>query len=125
MRPLTITSSRLRALRDAKGMSQDEVAKYLGITRTAYNKYEAGVIYPVRNVKELATLFHVTTDYILGYPESPLEVQVRQADAHTRKQVGKYLALSKRGQDIVDVTLDAVYQREGCPNHSSEEIGSS
>lgn len=118
---MTITSNRLRAMREAKGMSQDDVAKYLGITRTAYNKYEAGVIYPVRKVKELATLFHVTTDYILGYAEPPWQVQLRQADARTEEQVQKYLSLSNNGKDIVDVTLDAVFDREGRPTKSQSE----
>lgn len=120
---MTITARRLRALREAKGMSQDDVAKYLGITRTAYNKYEAGVIYPVRKVKELATLFHVTTDYILGYEEPPLQIQIRQADARTQAQVQKYLDLSEQGKDIVDITLDAVFNRKRRPGHPQEEQG--
>ena len=61
-----ITSQRLRELREAKGLSQNEVAKLIGVTRTAYLHYETGRYKPVRKIKELCNLFNVTSDYILG-----------------------------------------------------------
>lgn len=61
-----ITGERLRRMRVAKDLSQEEVAKVLGISRTGYNKYESGDIKPVRKLKELSVLFRVSTDYILG-----------------------------------------------------------
>lgn len=121
MNALSITARRLREMREAKGLHQEDLAEYLGITRTAYNKYEAGVIYPVRKVKELAKFFHVTTDYILGYPEASWQVQLRQADARTRKQVEKYLRLSAKGKDIVDTTLDAVCELEAKKKLKTDE----
>ena len=63
---MTVTGDRLRALRQNLGISQEEVAKKLGISRPAYVNYEQGKSQPVRKLKELATLFDVTTDYILG-----------------------------------------------------------
>ena len=44
---MDITASRLRELRKSKQLSQEDVANYLGITRTGYNKYESGDIKPV------------------------------------------------------------------------------
>lgn len=61
-----ITAQRLRELREAKGLSQNEVAKLIGVTRTAYLHYETGRYKPVRKIKELCNLFNVTSDYILG-----------------------------------------------------------
>ncbi len=63
---MNITGDRLRKLRSEKGISQEEVAKYIGISRTGYNRYESGDIKPVRKLKELSKLFGVSTDYILG-----------------------------------------------------------
>lgn len=63
---MNITGDRLRKLRKEKSMSQGEVANSIGISRTAYNKYESGVIKPVRKLTELSRLFGVTTDFILG-----------------------------------------------------------
>lgn len=61
-----ITAQRLRELREAKGLSQSEVAKLIGVTRTAYLHYETGRYRPIRKIKELCNLFNVTSDYILG-----------------------------------------------------------
>lgn len=61
-----ITGKRLKTLRLDKEMSQEDVAKIIGISRPAYNKYESGAIKPVRKIKELCDLFGVSADYILG-----------------------------------------------------------
>ena len=63
---MSITANRLRALREERQMSQNDVAKILGISRTAYVKYETGESRPVRKLNELSKLFGVSTDYILG-----------------------------------------------------------
>ena len=109
---MSITPRRLLELRKSRHTSQAEVAAYLGITRTAYNKYESGTIRPVKRLTDLADLYGVSTDYILGR-EEPLLVQnmLNISDESTR-QIQKYLELSDNGKDIVDITLDAVYKRE-------------
>ena len=62
---------RLRALRTQRGYSQEQVAKMLGVGRTTYLKYESGENKPSRNLDKLASLFGVTTDYLLGRTASP------------------------------------------------------
>lgn len=108
---MNLTAQRLRALRKRKGLSQMDVARILGITRTAYNKYESGASAPSRKLRELAQLYQVSTDYILG-EENALAAKLREADARTSSHLHKYLDLSDEGKDIVDITLDAVYARE-------------
>ena len=108
---MSITGKRLRALRERKGMSQEAVADYLGISRTAYNKYESGVIKPVRKLERLAQLFGVSADYILGREDSTVLVS-GGTEPGVEQQIKKYIGLSRGGKDIVDITLDAVYQRE-------------
>lgn len=107
---MNVTACRLRALREESKMSQQEVADFLGITRTAYNKYESGVIKPVRKLNELAALFGVSADYILGINENPDEQN--SVNPHDHNQFKKYLSLSTDGKDIVDIMLDAIYERE-------------
>ena len=63
---MNITSKRLRELRKNLGFSQEELAKKLGISRTAYVKYETGESRPVRKLQELSDLFNVSIDYLLG-----------------------------------------------------------
>lgn len=62
---------RLKTLRKERGYSQEDVAKMLGIGRTTYLKYESGENKPSRKLKELASLFGVTTDYLLGRDDAP------------------------------------------------------
>lgn len=58
---------RLKELRKLKKATQDDVAKYLGISRPAYTAYEAGKREPDDETKiKLANYFGVSTDYLLG-----------------------------------------------------------
>lgn len=107
---MNLTACRLRELREKRHISQQKVAGYLGISRTAYNKYESGVIRPTRKLDKLAALFGVSVDYILGRTEEiPAD---RTTDPFLHEQWKKYLLLSDAGREMVDIMLDAVYKRE-------------
>lgn len=68
---MSITGDRLRALRQDIGLSQEDIAKKIGVSRPAYVNYEQGKSRPTRKLKELSTLFNVTTDYIMGLSDNP------------------------------------------------------
>ena len=54
-----------------KGLTQAELAKQLGITRSSVNAWEMGISVPsTQYVVELASLFKVSTDYIFGVDTS-------------------------------------------------------
>ena len=72
MNGMSITSERLQALRKARGYSQQDVANLIGVGRTTYLKYENGDKKPTRKINELARLFQVSTDYLLGNADSPV-----------------------------------------------------
>ena len=58
---------RLRKLRVNKALYQKDIAKYLGVDRTTYVKYETGVSEPdYATLMKLAEYFKVSTDYLLG-----------------------------------------------------------
>ena len=58
---------RLKQLREKHNLSQSQVAKRLGITRAAISSYENNSPLPSVNVlAELALLYRVSTDYLLG-----------------------------------------------------------
>ena len=63
---MSITGTRLKDLRTKRNVSQADVAKAIGISRTAYVKYETGASKPVRKLHELAKYFNVSADYLLG-----------------------------------------------------------
>lgn len=57
----------LKREREKKGLLQKDVAKYLGIDRTTYVKYERGQSEPSFEILlKLAKYFSVSVDYLLG-----------------------------------------------------------
>ena len=58
---------RLKKLREQNAMTQTELAKKLGITRSSVNAWEMGISVPsTALLVDIAKLFHVSTDYLLG-----------------------------------------------------------
>lgn len=57
----------LFALRRAAGLTQESIAQQLGLDRSSYTYYETGVSTPtVATLKQLADIFGVSVDYLLG-----------------------------------------------------------
>ena len=73
MNGMSITSERLQELRKARGYSQQDVAKLIGVGRTTYLKYESGDNRPTRKLNELARLFNVSADYLIGLTDTPAD----------------------------------------------------
>lgn len=58
---------RLRNLRTARNMSQEQVARHIGLTRSAYSHYEINNRQPVyTTLLKLAVLFDVSVDYLIN-----------------------------------------------------------
>ena len=52
---------------ERKAWTQTELAKILGVTRSCVNAWEMGISVPsTQYVVELASLFHISTDFLLG-----------------------------------------------------------
>ncbi len=59
--------TRIRELRRAKGMTQVDLAKVLGVTKQSVSNWENDNIQPsIEMLVRLAQFFSVTTDYLLG-----------------------------------------------------------
>lgn len=64
-------STRLRELRTNKGLRQEQVAKLIGINKSAISTYENDSRQPSFEILvRLATLYRVSTDYLLGQTNS-------------------------------------------------------
>lgn len=58
---------KLKSLRLEKNLTQKQVADRIGLAISAVSSYESGSRYPSYEVLiQLARMFHVTTDYLLG-----------------------------------------------------------
>lgn len=61
-----MVADRIKSLREQSGMSQTELAKLLGITRSSVNAWELGISVPsTPYIVELANIFKISTDYLL------------------------------------------------------------
>ena len=71
-----MVSDRIRLLRERRGLTQSELAKQLGITRSSVNAWEQGISVPsTQYIVELAGIFKISTDYLLGV-ESTASINV-------------------------------------------------
>jgi len=67
-------ADRIQSLRKIKGISQEELADQIGVTRQAVSKWESEQSIPdMEKVILLSDYFEVTTDYLLKGIESPKE----------------------------------------------------
>ena len=59
-------ADRIQALRKAKGISQEELAEHVGVSRQAVSKWESGQSTPdLEKIITMSDFFEVTTDYLL------------------------------------------------------------
>lgn len=81
-----MVAGRIRELRELQNLSQAELGKKLGITRSSVNAWEMGINLPSTHyLMELSKIFRVSTDYILGL--TPQEVLVLDGLASEEKSI--------------------------------------
>ena len=62
-----MVAEKVKTLREARGWTQAELARRLGLTRNGVNSWEQGLSTPSpASLVDLATIFHVSADYLLG-----------------------------------------------------------
>ena len=68
--------SRIKQLREKRGLIQEILAAELGITQQMLSKYERDVtLIKVDILKKIATYFNVTTDYLFGVSDVKRDLQ--------------------------------------------------
>lgn len=106
---------RIAEKRKEMGMTQIELAEQMHVTRQTISRWEAGTVYPdVEKVSELASILHVSCDYLLtdmddAQMPSPSKLSKAPAGAVTRllqAVVGKKVKLSFYDEEIDDDVFD-------------------
>ena len=60
-------SERIKLLRENNKLTQSDLSKKLKITRSSINAWEMGISVPsTQMLVELSSIFHVSTDFLLG-----------------------------------------------------------
>lgn len=57
---------KLRELREVGGLTQEELARRLGVSRRSINRYEQGNLPDVYALQQLSLFFDISVDYLLG-----------------------------------------------------------
>ena len=66
-----MVAERIKELREKNNYTQSSLAKKLNVTRSSVNAWEMGISVPsTALIVELAKLFQVSTDYLLGLSEN-------------------------------------------------------
>ena len=66
-----MVADKIKMLREKRGITQSELANRLGITRSGVNAWEMGISVPsTQYIVLLAKFFDVSTDYLLGLPNT-------------------------------------------------------
>ncbi|WP_161946723.1 helix-turn-helix domain-containing protein [Ureibacillus xyleni] len=61
-------ATRISTLRKEIGITQEQVAQYVGVSKAAVSKWETGLSYPdITLLPKLATFFNLSIDALLGY----------------------------------------------------------
>lgn len=94
-------SEKLKGLRKGRGLTQEELAEELFVSRTAVSKWESGRGYPgIDSLREISRYFGVTVDELI----CPDEI-ITAAQNEKRELIGRYTSLICAALDISAVLL--------------------
>ena len=94
-------NEKLQKLRKSKGLTQEELAQAIFVSRTAVSKWESGRGYPnIDSLKGLAKFFCVTVDELI----SPDEI-IAAAKKEKRELIGNYTSLLCHVLDVFTALL--------------------
>lgn len=105
--------SRIKQLRENRGLIQEILASELGITQQMLSKYERDVLcIKVDVLKRIAEYFNVTTDYLLGVSEVKRDLQGQMKVNKTLDTyydlIEIYKGLDEYDQEMVWSTMQTV-----------------
>ena len=94
-------NEKLQELRKSKGMTQEELAEALYVSRTAISKWESGRGYPnIDSLKEISRYFSITIDELICSDE-----MITVAENEKKELISKYISLICNALDILTVIL--------------------
>lgn len=112
-----MNTQNLKKAREATHLTQSQVAEKLGVTHVTYQNYEYGKREPNNALLcNIADLFHVTTDYLLGRDvneSEPVEQLVKRFNLSVpeRDALNNYLSLPDSARrDFVKIFKQIIHE---------------
>ena len=85
MKPLKLGEN-IAALRRKANITQDQLANWIGVSKSSVSKWETNTSYPdIIFLPQLATLFNVTVDELMGYEPQLTPVSYTHLDVYKRQ----------------------------------------
>ena len=114
--------SRIKNLREKRGIIQEILAAELGITQQMLSKYEKDVtVIKVDILKRLAEYFNVTTDYLLGMSDVKRDltgqIKLNETLDEYYDMIEVYKTLDQYDQELVWSLLQIVRKNEEKKKH--------
>lgn len=108
-------AERLKELRKQRGLTQERLAKIIGVERSTIGKYEGkGGVIPSDDIKyKLAELFGVSVDYLLGRTDIPIQIDYSSLSKEEKDVVLMYRELSDNAQELVIDYLRMLLSKKG------------
>lgn len=104
-------------LRSDNGLKQKQLAEILNVSPGTVSNYENGVYYPdIEKIVQLANLFHVTTDYLLGRTENNISPDLLNKRIADGKPIAKYIRILQslpedRQRAVIAILEDMDFRR--------------
>ena len=99
-----LRGDRLKALRESRGFTHQELANSLDIGSAQIWRYEAGKISPTAEVlARMAQVFDVSVDYLLDLTNEPLPPGVSKSDLSEKER--NVVAALRRGENYEAIKL--------------------
>ncbi len=72
--------------RKEKGLTQDDIANYIGVTKASVSKWETGRSYPdITFLPQLASYFDISIDELMGYEPQLTKAEIRKLNKQLSK----------------------------------------
>ena len=117
-------ANRIQTLRKSRGLSQEELADKIGVSRQAVSKWESEQSFPdIEKIILLSDYFNVTTDYLLKGIEPNADTSKNQLDARISSILGTVLnfigfviaiVIWIERQTAISVAIGSVIMAIGC-----------
>ena len=96
-------AKKLLTLRKAKGMTQEQLAEKLNVSRQSISKWESGQAAPeLEKIAALSTVFDVTTDYLLKPSEiDDLSLKTEMLEKQQQQMLAREQRRSRMGACVL------------------------